>query len=140
MANIDVVIPDLLVTNAAVRAIVDERVRTDIAWQEDDLPLIVCALTGEDKGRHMTGSDGLAQTTFAIDCWAEDRGEAQNLSDAVHNVLQTYRGLTGPPGDEVYIRTCYVTDRRSNLQQKVEGSDEFLRGVGLTFVVWYKTA
>lgn len=82
----------ILVTDAAVSAMVIDRVYLGLATQEEEMPYICIDNDGGDPpDKAMSGPTGLASRDIIIDCRAASGADAVNLAGAVMFALDGYR-------------------------------------------------
>lgn len=100
-----------LIAHAPLLALVGQRVRFDVAHQDDAYPLIVLRQTGNDPARGLDGSLHCRRESFQVESW----GETRSGSAAVHTLVEAALDLADmspEPADpdsldpEVGARAC----------------------------------
>ena len=82
----------LLETDAAVAALVDDRIYPIVAPAGVDLPAIVYQRISGPRAETMAGPSGLAWPRFQFGCIGGSFSEAVSVADAVRQALDGYRG------------------------------------------------
>lgn len=101
-------VPNMLLSNAAVVAIVGQRVKPVHEMQGQALPFVVFTVISVDRWESRDGLAGLAVGICQVDCYSDDYSESASLADAVkiamahntgtHNgeVVRAVKNITGP--------------------------------------------
>lgn len=108
-------------SQAAVTALVGQRVRLSQAEQSDSSRVIINQITGDDK-EHMLAATGKTIATFQINCDELSPIKADALAIAVRSVLQGFRGTMG----DVSVSMCHLDQERDFTEPPIEG---FHRGI-----------
>ena len=96
MADIGTALTTYLLSKAAIKAIVVDRISPDPIDQKTKLPAISYFVIDSVSNEDLDGAVGVAHTRIQIDCYAETRIAANALAEAVKTApLQGYRGLMG---------------------------------------------
>lgn len=82
----------ILTNNAAVSALVSNRVYPLLLPQRWTLPAITYQRVSGDRAANYSGASGRARPRFQIDCWADDYDGAKDLADKVRLCLDGYKG------------------------------------------------
>ena len=137
-ANVDTAIIKLLNDDGQMTQLVGDRVRFGNAWEEDDLPFVLLSRPDETEDYHLNGSSNLNNAKIEVDCFADTGATSQAVAERARTVLNNFRGSVVVNGNTTHIRTIRMGSSRREPELEIEGSDEFIRGVGLTLTVWYK--
>ncbi len=86
--------------------------------QNPTLPAIVFTKISEQHVECMTGSAGLAMARIQFDCWAENKDQAEDLSEALRQALQGYKGSMG----SVTVQGVHFMNEMDDFEQ---GIDDF---------------
>jgi hypothetical protein len=98
----------VLTGDAGVRALVTDRVYSEILPQGPTTPAVVFAEVSADEDYSLEGPTGVRRNSVAVDSWAEKRADATALGIAVKRALSGHSGAAG--GFEV--QSCFfVTER-----------------------------
>ena len=97
-----------LLANAAVAAIVVDRVYPKRLPQKPSYPAIVYHRVGTARPMHMGGVDGYAEARFQLDAMARSFAEARELGEAIRLALAGYRGAMGAAGAEPGVQVYGV--------------------------------
>lgn len=81
--------------DAAIAAIVSNRVYPGIIPQGSDQPAIVYAKSSRDRQQLFCGTAGLMNTQISIDSYATTYRESVLLANAVTDALQDFSGMMG---------------------------------------------
>lgn len=132
-----------LKADAAVFALVGDRIYRDRATEGDPLPYIVFERRSENRHPHSTGASGLVEATYEVTSWAADRNAANALAEAVRLALDTTTGTMGDGAvTETTIRSTDLTSTNDVEELpkagNKQGSDESVPGVEQTFDIWYE--
>lgn len=73
-----------LIGYAPLVALVGQRVRFDVAHQDDDYPLLVLRQVGNEPTRGLDGSLHCRRESFQVESW----GETRSQSAAVHTLVE----------------------------------------------------
>jgi hypothetical protein len=76
-----------LLASDAVRALVKDRIRSDIGLEGDAYPLIVFKRSNFTVETGLDNSVHARSDTFAVECWADTRAKALDVADAVLEAL-----------------------------------------------------
>jgi hypothetical protein len=98
----------LLAGDAAVAALVGDRVYTEVLPQAGEVPAIVFTEVGADEDVALDGPTGATSARLQIDSWAKTRAEATSLGRAVRAALAGHVGAAA--GLEVEL-VAFVTER-----------------------------
>lgn len=128
MKDVRPAIRTLLINNAAVSAIIGQRVYPNQLPQGVRSPSVVYnRITGRAEYT-LAGSGGLLEDLFQIDSIAVDSDSATNLALAVHDALSAFKG----PISGVTVRGIF----RQNLRDLFDEAVQLNRMAG-DYVVWY---
>ena len=77
-----------LASDASLTAAVVQRIRFDIAHQDDDYPLIVLRQVGDEPIRGLDNSLHARRETFQVESWGETRSQSQQVHRLVESALE----------------------------------------------------
>ena len=119
--------------NAAVRAIVDDRIYPARTPQDTTLPKIVFTTISQGRAPNTAGASGVTNPRIQIDCWADSNAGADALADAVRLALDGYRGTVA----SVQIRSCFLDAQRDAIVEPRDGGEQRIFGRSLDFNIWH---
>lgn len=125
---IDETLRDILLADAAVEALVEDRIFAD-ANPHDQYPCIVFALISGIAFETLTSTANLHRPRYQVSCWAEDKDAAIDLAEKVKDCLNGFRDL-----DQSIERISYVGPH----SLPVSGDAPQVVGIGLDFMIWHK--
>lgn len=102
------------------------------------LPAIVIhdSISGT-SGETLTQGDGTGSRRFQIDCYSEDRAQAESLRDKVRQVTSTYRGDWGSGGDQVFVNGASAAGLYGGYDDPKDGSDDARYKRSIDFIVHF---
>lgn len=125
----------LLVQDAAVAALVGDRVRFGDAREKDGAPYLTAELTGDDRPWSLTGPVGSGAAEIRIDAWGATRREAVDTAEAARARLANYSGVVS--GRRIY--RIKPVDAEDEHQRVLVGSDLTRHRVRVSYLVRYRT-
>lgn len=129
-----------LLTISDIEALVSTKIFPQ-RWPEGvAFPCIVYQETGGERVRSLSGSSGLAQTSFQLDCMAV-AGEggydtAKAIADALRNCLECYQG---PMGD-LHVQGVFCQPDSDSIAQPTAGHEDAVQSVTVNIGLWYTEA
>lgn len=128
----------LLADDAAVSALVGERIRPHVAPQTDAFPLVTYRRKSAKHEHHMHGASGLCIAEVEITAYAKSYAEVIALREAIRRRIDGFRGIVTITPDDVTIRKCFLdSDSESYLES--EDANQFgIYGVAMIFSVAYE--
>jgi hypothetical protein len=93
----------VLAANAAVAAIVADRVYPTVLPQSAEVPAIVYTRVSADHTHTLGGASSLASGRVQVNCWADSYAEAAELARAVRLAVQGYRGEVAVGAESITI-------------------------------------
>lgn len=128
--SIDTGIVSHLKADAAVSALIGDRVYHQLLPQNAIMPALIYSRISDQRSMLCESPDGFVGARYSIDCYARDSSTAKGLSDAVRLSLNGLRGsLAGESIDFIQLES------QQDLSD-VDG-DTATRRVLLDFVIWY---
>lgn len=125
----------LLLADATISGLVGTRVNTDFLPQGSAMPAIVLYTVSEVSHEMLGGIVGLDRARVSIHCFAESRGAANTLWDAVRLQLACYRGTP----ESLYIKAINQALGHEDTVDRVEvGTDQYRFVTSQDFFVWYE--
>ena len=82
----------LIRSDAAVKALVADRVFALVMPPTTRFPLVTYQRTGREPFRTLSGASSLAASRYAIDCWGMTDSEADGVAKAVRDVVDGFVG------------------------------------------------
>lgn len=101
-----------LAAQAGVTALTSTRIAQGDADQTFDRPYIAYRRSGREAVSAIGGEVGIAETQFELWCVGDTIDQAEDVADAVCNLLSCFRGTWGSTS----IVGCFVTDERDEYQ------------------------
>jgi hypothetical protein len=134
MPILETSIRTLLVNDAAVAGLIDDRVYRRRIPQEGDFPCMVITRTKTERLNFSDGLDPLTKAALQVTCWSSDPDELESLSDAAIECLADYTG-----GSPVSIKELTLLTQQDVDSGPSSGTDDEIRlGRRLEFLVWYE--
>ncbi len=132
MADLAAALFARLSTDAAVAALVAQRIYPIIAPQEAATPFIVQARSSTQRFTALSGPGGLAQARVEISAWADTFDACRALADAVRLALDGFSGSAGG----VVIRASRLDAERDGRNDEAASTGLFV--AALDFVITYE--
>lgn len=137
--NVEAVIVERLVADAAVAALVSGRVFLLKLPQRVTLPAIRVQLIDEPLGYHLRGEHGCARARVQVDCYAAEASggnsytSASDVADSVDDALsgQKFENIGSPVS--ISVSGCFREDRRTLYE---DADDRKLVRVMQDYYVW----
>lgn len=124
-----------LAEQESVVALVGRKIFGEKSDQWARRPTIVYTLAGGDEPGHLRGTANKARAQVQIDCWSDDKKQAEQIAEAVRDVIHTF--LNGYMGD-VKVRSCrLLSGPTSDWVNKEDGTDEGAFRSSIVFNIWY---
>lgn len=120
--------------DAALAALVNERIYPDVADQRDNLPYIVYEVDSEEGVPHMTGTASLARTNVQFTVWAATSKSRSDVNDALRVLLDGRIGVTFGSAQIRVIRNTNAVDTK---KVPDDGSQNWNRGTFNDYDFWY---
>lgn len=130
---IEYAINELLTSDAAITAMVGDRVFHMRSKQNATYPNITYQRRGTQRNRHLRGPSGIARASFQIDCWASTQKAARQLAEVVRLQIDNYSGNAG----EHFVQRVYVDEDLDNWEWEIAGKDAIIGRVTLIVGVWF---
>lgn len=127
---------DELANDAAVSAIVGDRIIANQANQEEALPHIVINLISNLHTHHATAAAGVAHPSFQITCWETEPGKNETLASAVREALDGFRGTMGSGGNTATVKVC-ILGSETNLSDVRKGYKFGVHGTAMDFSIMH---
>ena len=116
--------------------VVGDRVFWGLAPQGQQRPYIVLHRVTADHDYHLGGSSGLVEDLFQIDCVADSAEAAEDLSEAVRDGLDTFRGdMRG-----VFVNDVHLRDESDEPMIPVGSSGASVVRNRMDFSIWHAEA
>ena len=123
---------DLLLADADVSAAVGNRVRVNRIPQGSDYPTAVLKYVASEYIYTLQGTNATQMRRVQIDCWARSPKVADELAQAVHNKLDSFRGVLS---EDTAIHSCLPSGDVDLLDEELQ-----LAGVAVDFNIWFTPA
>lgn len=120
-----------LIANAAVYAIVSDRVYPNTLPQIPVMDCLTYQLIAEERGHTLSG-EAFPSPYVQIDCWSSTYTGSGLLADAVSTCLDCFRGTLGSGGNTLQVSACLQRSR----QELYEPETKEYR-VALAFAFWH---
>ena len=124
-----------LLDNAAVAALVSDRIYPLMIPQGEPLPAITYSVVATDEDNQEGDADTLARARVQLDCWATTYKQANDLARAVRLALPTTTGAIGSGANRVEGVSIIPIETG---RQFYEPDTRYYR-VMLEFYVWFPT-
>lgn len=124
-----------LLDNAAVAALVGDRIYPLVIPQGESLPAITYSIVATDEDTQEGDADTLARARVQLDCWATTHKQANDLARAVRLALPTTTGAIGSGTNRVEGVSIIPIETG---RQFYEPDTRYYR-VMLEFYVWFPT-
>ena len=122
-----------LKANAAVSAIVGDRVYIAPIPQAKPLPFVVFRRRATDHIRSLTGPSGLRRTEFDLMCYSTDSAQVEQLAEAVRLSLDGWSGVWS----SIRVTNVFVEEMEDTEIADQEGGEEVIFQVEIPIVVWH---
>lgn len=119
-----------LTSDAAVKAIVAERVYPLERPQNSPSPAITYQVISDPRSNHLKGSDGSRPTRLQCDCWADSYGVAKALARAVIAALRFPATVQGKKFGHAQV------EGPRDLRETVAGGKTIHRQ-SVDFIIWH---
>lgn len=130
---------DFLLSQAAVTAIVGQRVRPMFLAQTDTYPAITFRRITAGHEPPIAAADDTPAPRFEITSWARTYLGAISLSEVVRGVLENAGSYTETWGDDaVGVLAVTYLDEQDTFSEDVEGGDKPIYGVSTTYEIIYR--
>lgn len=137
LADIRLGLREFLSDDAAVSALVDDRIYPMVLKQGEKQASIVFTKISGQGDHHMSGPSRLAQPLYQIDAWAGDPDVATDLANAIKERLDGYRGAmpygTTSPQEEVEVLGVFFTDEREDFESEIG-----MYRVSRDYFIWHR--
>lgn len=134
MSNIEEAVRRILVDDAGVGAIAENRIYPQILKRKTPLPAITWQRISGVRLRGLDGTDALAQPRIQINCWAESYSDASDLEDAVRAALVDYTGTVL----SVVIADIELESDGDLFEPAVSSKETRRFGRRMDFIVWHE--
>ena len=126
----------LLLTDAAVEALVGKRIFPDEMPQGGTLPAVVYTEENMAKVRSLSGNSGTVYPRYQVECLAETRKQARTLAAAVRDRLEDFNSAAA---GGVWVQWIIVEDEREGPAsiQNPDGSARLVKSKTLDVVIWH---
>jgi len=122
-----------LKADAAVSAIVGNRVYIAPVPQAKPLPFVVFRREGTDHIRSLAGPSGLRRSEFDLMCYSTDSAEVEQLGEAVRLALDGWSGVWS----SIRVTNVFVEEMDDAEIADQEGGEEVIFQVEIPIVVWH---
>jgi hypothetical protein len=129
-------IRDKLLTDAAVKGLVAERIFPLQAPIRAAFPRLVYSIVAAEGVYSLTGDSGLRSARVQLDCQAKTYLAARELAEAVRRVLSGLRQVVGNSGP-LFLQMVTEENDVDLFDPPVDGSDVGVFRVIRDFRVWY---
>lgn len=119
---------------AALTAIVEDRIFPVARPQSSDLPAIVFKRLNGAHAHWITGGAGRADPRFMVDCLAATYADADTLAEAVRTVMQGFSGTV----NGVVITSVILDDEADDIDEPQDGTDRVAFHIPLIFKIQYR--
>ncbi len=132
----------LLIDDAAVSALVSNRVRPQKAHEQDaGKNRIVTHTISGPRTHHLLGSSLLNKAIIQVDGFANSEQESVDLKDAVRKELDgRVRSSVTVGGQGTLVVSIQLRDERDALVQSLDGTDDGVYGFQMDFLVMHQEA
>ncbi|MBZ5566573.1 MAG: DUF3168 domain-containing protein [Acidobacteriia bacterium] len=119
----------LLKADTGIQALVGNRVRVGRIPQGSDYPTVVIKFVASEFINALEGTNATQMRRVQIDCWGNTPEEVDNLAQAVHNLLDSYKGTLS---EGTFVASCLPAGDVDLLDEELQ-----LAGLAVDFNVWY---
>jgi hypothetical protein len=124
-----------LTSKVEITTLVSTRVYATVPPSAPTYPFITFTKITDQPNRDQDGSIGLAEVRLQLDAWAFIVQEQQNISEALRNVLDGFRGLMGT--ELLDVRRCYLETRNTFQEPDKQGKNLPVHRASLDFIIWH---
>lgn len=130
---------NLLSTNAAISAVVGDRIYPARVPKADALPYIYFEFNGRDIDYQQDGYTGYEQLSVDISCCGSSVAVCDDLSDKVFTALNVQNTQVGDTGDKKELCRAYLKGESDNYFL-FDGSEDGVREITQTYSINYMEA
>jgi len=123
----------ILKDDAAVAAIVGDKIVPQRAAQQTDLPYVVYELISSQHMKDMDGASGLANPLFRLTSWETTYAKVKALAEAVRLALVGFRGTI----DGNVIQGIFLENQLDGFDLRPDGSEGNADRVIQEWSIWY---
>lgn len=124
-----------LSTQAGITALVSNRIYATVPPSSPTYPFITFQIFSNAPEHHMGGAAGLTVVKLQIDAWAFLVQEQQDISEAIRNELDGFRGAMGT--ELLAIRNCFLETRNTFEEPDKQGKNLPVHRASLDFSIWH---
>lgn len=134
MSQFEVGLTSYLLADAAIVALVFDRISPVMTFQTGTNPRIVYQRISSPRWHALTGPMQATQARFQIECYADTYAQAKELANAVRERMDGYRGFMGG----TYVMSCLLQDERDDVSIDPGVDDHAERFVQLDFEITHR--
>lgn len=131
--NIESALVALVTGDLNVAAIISMRMYPQIIPQGTAIPAVTYSEVSGTRLQVMDGPVGLVESRWQMNCWAEHKLDARQLSDAVRQAIDGFDGFVGPV--EIQSIQCSGEVDLGDFPAGVDVRRRF--GLALEFEIWF---
>ena len=124
-----------LSSQAGITALVGTRVYATVPPSDPTYPFITFQVFSDAPEHHMGGAVGLTIVKMQIDAWAFLVQEQQDISEAIRNALDGFRGLMGT--ELLDVRHCFLESRNTFQEPDKQGKNLPVHRASVDFSIWH---
>jgi hypothetical protein len=123
-------IKDLLLAAPDVSALVGKRVHVDRVPDRTAMPSVIIKGVASEYSSGLKGTNRTQMRRLQVDCWATTPREADKLAEAVHDAMDSYKGVLS---ESTSVLSCLPSGGDVDL------TDEELKlaGIAVDMNVWF---
>ena len=129
---------DHLTADAALTALVSNRIYPTVAPQNVTLPYVTFNVIAGEHERHALAGAGLAQVSVQIDVWDDDAAGRRSVTDALFDRLHGFRGQMGT--EQLEVRSVHVDGPTDSYEEPIQGGEEGIFRGRTEIQVWHTEA
>lgn len=126
-----------LKADAALGALVGERIFPGQAPTDAQRPYVIYEEAAQERVRTLTGYAGLNRWAMHLDFYAGTRAQAKAVRAKVSELLDGFRGDLGPSG-EITVQGVFHDDQDSGTEQPIHGDETGEHRLSLDLSVWFR--
>lgn len=122
-----------LIADNTISSLISSRVYQGTLPQDATLPAILLTRIAAPGDYNASGSTSMKRATYQVDCWADGRDGADDLADAVNNLINGYRGAMG----DVTVHGIFRQDQDDSQLIAAKSAQHSRYRVRLDFDIYY---
>lgn len=121
--------------DAAIAAIVSNKIYPGIPPKTTKAPFISFREIAFARAEGLSGPTTLHHPRIQVDCWGSTAEQARQVSEAVRDALDGFRGLMGDVA--VNVRRCAYVNANDDPEKPPDGGDLDIHRKRVDFDIWH---